>query len=216
MRFWKPSCTVLANVPKFFARKTKRFHWKNENTKIPSVFWKLFAKCFPGHINWCFENHALNVFAKSPENFRSSYEIYWVTIIFRESYFVKMFSWTHRMWVLKACLEFFRSDSQNFFLKVQNLLENITFLNVIRKMITWTPRLMFWKRCPKCSAKVRNFSARGAKITEKSTFFQKKSSKPSSGFAECSFVTPWRNFCPKNQKDGQIMEEVGKPWYSQK
>ena len=46
-------------------------------------------------------------------------------------------------------------------------------------------------------------------------FSKKKSPKPSSGFAECSFVTPWRNFWPKNQKDGQNMEEVGKPWYSQ-
>ena len=60
-----------------------------------------------------------------------------------------------------------------------------------------------------------NFPLEVQKLQENQLFFKKKSPKPSSGFAECSFVTPWRNFWPKNQKDGQNMEEVGKPWYSQ-
>ena len=41
-------------------------------------------------------------------------------------------------------------------------------------MIPWTLRLMFWKPCRKCFAKVRNFSAQGAKITENQSFFSKK------------------------------------------
>ena len=41
-------------------------------------------------------------------------------------------------------------------------------------MIPWTLRLMFWKPCRKCFAKVRKFSAQGAKITENQSFFSKK------------------------------------------
>ena len=41
-------------------------------------------------------------------------------------------------------------------------------------MIPWTHRLMFWKPCRKCFAKVRTFSAQGAKITENQSFFFKK------------------------------------------
>ena len=41
-------------------------------------------------------------------------------------------------------------------------------------MIPWTHRLMFWKPCRKCFAKVRTFSAQGAKITENQSFLSKK------------------------------------------
>ena len=120
-----------------------------------------------------------------------------------------MFSWTHSMWVLGACLEFFRSGSQNFFLKVQKLLKNINFLNVFWKMITWTIRLMFWKRCPNCSAKVRNSSAQGAKITKKSTFFRKKNPQNFHLDSPKAVLSPLGEvFVPKTKK----LSKYGRDW----
>ena len=151
---------------------------------IPSVLQKkLFAKSFPGHVNWGFENHALIVFAKSPESFRSKYDLFSFKLrnfteklsIFHENFFVKMFSWTRRKWFLKPCLDFILPKSEFFYLKVKKITEKIiNFLKVFREKIPSTLRLMFWKPCRKCFAKVRNFSAQVAKKTEKQGFFKKK------------------------------------------
>ena len=85
-----------------------------------------------------------------------------------------MFSWTRGMWILKPCSEFFRSKSENFFLKLQKILKIYQFFKRFSEIIPWTLRLMFWKPCRKCFAKVRNFSTQGAKITENQSFFSKK------------------------------------------
>ena len=117
--FWKHFCYFLTNIPKVFTRETRKLRYHQFCKKT-------FAKCFPGHVNWCFENYALIVFAKSPEKFHPSYEIFWETIIFSRVFF-KMFSWTRRMWILKPCFEFFCSKSEKFFLKIQKVLKIYQF-----------------------------------------------------------------------------------------
>ena len=178
---------------------------------IPSVLQKkLFAKSFPGHVNWGFENHALIVFAKSPESFRSKYDLFSFKLrnfteklsIFHENFFVKMFSWTRRKWFLKPCLDFILPKSEFFYLKVKKITEKIiNFLKVFREKIPWTLRLMFWKPCRKCFAKVRNFSAQVAKKTEKQGFFKKKIPKAFIWTRRMQFWhTLAKVFFPKNQK----------------
>ena len=57
-------------------------------------------------------------------------------------------------------------------------------------MIPWTLRLMFWKPCHKCFAKVRKFSAQGAKITENQSFFFKKNPQSLDLDSPSAILTP--------------------------
>ena len=123
---------VLTPLGENFFPKTKTILVKKrKRLKNQNFSQNKFSICFPGHVNWGFDNHALIVFAKIPESFRSKFELFSFKLrkfteelsIFQESCFVKSFSWTRRMWFLIPCLEFFLPKSETFSLKVQKLLK---------------------------------------------------------------------------------------------
>ena len=69
-------------------------------------------------------------------------------------------------------------------------------------MIPWTLRLMFWKPCRKSFAKVRKFSAQGAKITENQSFFLKKNPQSLDLDSPNAVLTPLgESFFPKTKNN---------------
>ena len=176
--------------------KVHFFYSKIKITEKSAFFQFFFSKFFSGHVDWSFENPAVNVW-QSPELFRSMCENQSKIIVFSMKKAQKV-----PLDTLNAALtnpaELIWPKS-NFFYSKYKITENSAFFSVFfcLKIFLRTRRLKFRKPCRKFLTKSGTFSLKVRKSFKKHRFFNEKCSKISSGHAECIFDNPCQTVLPK-------------------
>ena len=185
---------------------------KRKNYDTISFVKTCFAKCFPGHANCGFENHALNVFAISTKKFsskdgifRSRYDICWDTIIFPKVFSLKRYLWRRRLKLWKPCREFL-AKVRICFPQSAKITQNQILLSkkTPQNYPLGTPNADLKTPAKLLCTKLENFLGKVQNVLEKRHFFKKIFSNCFRGNVGCGFEKPVKNVCCQKSETSSL------------
>ena len=115
----KPCLDFFLPKSEFFLSQSKKI------TKKLSIFQKSFAKRFPGHLDWCFGNLAINVLQKSETFLLKLQKLQKIKVFSKK--IPKAFIWTRRMLFWHPLAKVFPQKPINFWSKYGKDWQTITF-----------------------------------------------------------------------------------------